>query len=110
MEDILSQLINSQQLKMYWHIDSFPERSPLNIVLPDNILTSNIKIEIFGSPVVFSTSHNKNDISLIIKEIIKYNDKIELNFLYPPEGIRGEASYKKSEGRWSLKEIRIFES
>lgn len=110
MEGVLSQLIKSQQLKIYWHIDSFPERVPLVVVLPDDFDKSNIKAEIFGQPVLFSTSHNKKDISLIVREIKKDKDKMVLKFLYPPEGIRGEASYKKSEGKWSLKDIKVYES
>lgn len=105
----VEQLINSNNLDSYWHIDIFPERTPVIVSLPRNIPLAKKKMKKFGKAVVFTHEPLNYKNVLSIQSITVKGNKTILEFIYSPEGIRGLATYKKKTESWKLISIEINE-
>lgn len=108
--DFIEQLINSEQLNGYWHIEHFPERVPLTIYLPPDVDTGDTRIEKFSQPVEFTREPPESRVALFVDAVNKEDSVMSVDFSYPPEGLRGQARYKAIDGKWKLVDLTLHES
>lgn len=106
---LLQQLLDSEQLRGYWHIEQFPERSPLIVVMPESEHADQPCLTMFGKKVELTTTRPKNEIYFAVSKIRSENDKVFLEYAYPPEGLRGTATYRQSGDGPMLTEVQILE-
>ena len=107
---LLNQVIDSKELNNYWHIDVFPNRSPLIVSVPSAYHVLDEPFEKFGKPVEVIKGSTEVKTAFFINEVIKKEEKIEMIFSYPPEGIKGTAVFNKVKDEWKIEKIMIFES
>ena len=110
----LDQLINSKELNGYWHIEKFPDRSPLAIHVPSTFNVVGRSLKKFGATVEITIETPMNNTAFFVKSIHKQAGKMQMDFSYPPEGIRGTAEFNQQfnqlKGKWKLHKIALFES
>lgn len=107
---LIQQLLDSEQLRGYWHIKQFPERSPLVVVLPDEQHTDEACLTMFGEKVRLTTTPPNDGNFFIVSSISNEPDNVVMEYAYPPEGLRGTAAFKRSGGEWVLIDVQVFES
>lgn len=113
---VVESVINLGQLQQYYHVDTFPERVPLNIRvhLPESISMRDCTIlEKFGQPVIITSDKKPPKASGAMGMIFRINDleegSMSVNFNYMPEGIKGEVKLLNIESLWTIKESKIIE-
>ena len=108
---IIAEIIDSNELNGYWHIEHFPERAPLVIAAPTDIRFNQQKLFKFGQPVERVQDQPRAPAVFYIHEVIQQSAKTKLiKFAYPPEGLRGTAVFNQKRGQWHLKKIELTES
>jgi len=110
--NIIEKTINLPELQQYFHIESFPNRTPL-VILVKKVRHKCIELKKFNSPVeILDFSHTKKLKSkpYIEIELMNIDSKTaDVNFMYKPEGIKGNIKFTNKNGRWNVVEQRIVE-
>ncbi len=109
---IIDKVINLPELQQYFHVNVYPERIPL-VVLVENFISGCSKLNKFGKPIKIVVSNNeKTPSSIEFLKMIKVNislNNAEITFLYKPEGIKGNVKLKKDKSKWIISESQIVE-
>ncbi len=107
----IAEIIDSGELSGYWHIDHFPDRSPLVIDVPSELSIGTNGLFKFGQPVEFVEELTQKNAVFFIQEVIEEADNVKrIKFSYPPEGIRGTAIFSEKSGQWHLQKVELTES
>ena len=110
--NLIAETINFDRLQQYYHIDVFPERSPLIVVVEkmDFKCAGMVK---FGKQVKLlsksDASSQSNEAYLEFTKVDITNNVAITNFNYGPEGIRGEIKFVKINSVWKVDESFIVE-
>lgn len=109
---ILQLMVNIPELQKYYHIKERPDRKPLKLVLNDHDIKCASLIK-FAEPVVMAKKENIKNLMSPYMEVSKINilnNKADIYFIYPVEGIKGRSKLTKNKnGEWSVDESSIFE-
>jgi len=111
LETIAQLTLDVEQLQPYFHVETFPERSPLVVVAPA-LSEQGAKLQKFGRPVVFKTREEAVESGgpyFEFKEIAVESGRATVRFEYPPEGIRGEIELAQTEASWKVVAARLVE-
>ena len=106
---LIKETINLDELQQYYHIDVFPERSPLIVVVAEKGFNC-IDLVKFDKPVTVTDKRSTPDeVYLEITKIDVTHSTAFISFRYAPEGIRGEIKFKKIDSRWAISTNTIVE-
>lgn len=110
--NLINEAINLDRLQQYYHIDTFPDRIPLIVVIGKKGVNCKDLVK-FGKPVKvvgrINTSSQDDEVYLELTKIDVTNNAALVNFKYAPEGIRGEIKFKKLNSRWTIFDSTIVE-
>jgi hypothetical protein len=113
---VVQSVINLDKLQQYYHVDTFPERIPLNISVSasDNVTVSNcLNLEKFGQAVNIVSDNNSSKFVEGLRMKLSINDikktSMIVSFSYMPEGIKGEVTLLNLDSNWTIKESKIIE-
>jgi len=103
--------VNLKSLQQYFHIDKYPDRKPLKLVL-NNIRVNCSTLVKFEHPIKIIDKSNAN-ISKTpffeISNIIFSNNNVKIFFEYNIEGIKGSVKYRFNNNTWSYYDLSIIE-
>lgn len=108
---IVEKTINLPELQQYFHIDVFPQRSPL-VVVVDQFVSECSELKKFGTPInIISSNETEKGAD---KGYLKLNVSITeasaaVTFTYQPEGIKGEIELTKAKNLWVVNKSKIVE-
>ena len=109
---IIEKIINLPDLQQYFHVNVFPERAPL-VILVDQFINSCVELNKFGKPVIIISSNNIEKLpSTVHLKFVNINItpvNAEAVFTYSPEGIKGMVKLKKDKSQWIVFESKIVE-
>ena len=110
--ELIAQLtLDLEDLQQYYHVDVFPERSPLIVVSP-LLMRSGVSLQKFGRPIVYmepDKAHASGLPYLEFTEISIDNAIAKVAFRYAVEGLRGAAEFQKVSGAWTVTSSRLLE-
>ncbi len=108
LQHLLQRLVDNKQLDGYWHVDVFPERIPLRIVLPKKHLNKTLKLSKFSHDVILIENSDEQQ-NFIIEEVNFDKKDAYIKFSYPPEGIKGKVQYIKESNAWIETNFTLIE-
>lgn len=113
---VVQSIINLDKLQQYYHIETFPERVPLNIAVSmsdDLTVSACLNLKKFGHAVNIVSNKDAPDFveGLGMKLSIDYRQKssMSVDFNYMPEGIKGKVTLLNVDSNWTIKESKIVE-
>jgi len=111
--NLVRQTIDLDKLQQYYHIDTFPDRSPLVVGVREKGDVSCTELTKFGKPVKIvdlvkaSNQEYKNYLELTRIKVV--TDHAMVNFKYDPEGLQGEITFKKYNSEWMIEQSTLVE-
>lgn len=106
-EQVLQLLLNAPQLAKYYHFDVRPERLPLRLANASGRDFGAVRLTAGGQPVSVVTGSDRAAIE--ITALALQGATANVTFSFRPEGVLGEASFKKAGGRWTPESIKVAE-
>jgi len=110
IENLIYQLLNSEEIDNYWHAEEQKAKIPVVVLLPRSVAMEDVKLRRSGQYVIFTHNPLSYKNLFIVKKINEENKEKTISFSYGREGISGMATYKKNGNSWVLKKINIVES
>src|SRR5262245_10138941 len=107
IREILQLLLNDPRLTRYYHFDQRPERAPLRVVNQSTTAIGQPDVTAAGQRVRIATERSEQAIEISAVSIAEAS--AEIQFAFRVEGIAGQATFKKLQGRWSLDELSVAE-
>lgn len=113
---VVQSVINLDKLQQYYHVETFPERVPLNIAvsMSDNLTVSACSnLKKFGQSVNIISNKDTSEfveglgMKLSISNIKKSSMSVDFNYM--PEGIKGKVTLLNVDSNWTIKESKIVE-
>lgn len=109
---LVKETIGLDKLQQYYHVDTFPKRSPLTVVVGNKDVECK-NLEKFGKPVsiLYKGDASSQGVGeyLELTNVDVTNASALVNFSYDPEGIKGEITFKKVDSKWVVVDSILVE-
>lgn len=110
LSEVAQAVLDLSKLEIFWHVDQRPERSPL-VVVCDALEGSDSHLQKFGRPVAIKRRKElrPKEPALFLDVVERADNRIALEFEYPPEGVFGSAVFGLRGGHWEPTEVQVYE-
>jgi len=111
LREICQRILDASALDKYFHVDTRPERKPL-VVLKNDVLSEEIALTKFGTGVKYATREELQTGSrpyFEFRQVTITGDEANVDFAYPPEGIRGTAKLNRQPAGWTVTNVKLVE-
>ncbi len=106
LEEIIGLVINFPGLEIFYHADSIPDRSPLQLHVDKLPASQSLALSKFGEPVSLQAAPTNLGLNCNIQ--VKDNHAV-VSFKYPPEGVFGKFKLKHTGKEWRVVKSRVLE-
>lgn len=107
--EIVQKSIDYEKLQKYYHIQTNPERKPLNI-LKNSVITEKLNLTKFEKDVLFGTCEElKNKPYIEFVKLDVSSEKAMAVFRYYIEGVEVNLDFEKKNNKWEISKDSLVE-